>query len=194
MPKHLAVAITALALVLPAGAAMAAENAFTDLDLKGCAVTDSAPPDGDENGKPEPYAWRCKGYGSWNVFIAEGDLRAGVAFSRARRFEDDYHYFPKFSVTGPKVEWRGPRRGNAIVPEAAIFRYIWSVDGRKGSVLAIARLGRDATDTCVFGYVDAVANPDANALAARVADEEAVRWVCNGNSPKWYGKVGEDFR
>lgn len=181
-------------LAVAAGPAAAADAAFTDLDIKACIVTDRAPPDGDETGKPEAYAWRCRGYGSWNVFVAEGDLRAAVAFGQGRRFDGDYQFFPKFSTTGPKVEWRGPRRGDRIVPEAAIVRFRWEVDGKKGSVLGVARLGRDMTDTCFFAYVDAVANPDANALAAEVADRDAADAQCSGEAPRWVGKVGPDFR
>jgi hypothetical protein len=113
------------AVTLSAGAALAAnDSTFTDLDIKKCIVTERAPPDNDENGKPEAYAWRCKGYADWNVFVAEGDLRAGVAFGHGRRYEGEYQFFPKFSTTGPKVEWRGPRKGDRVVPVAAILRFV----------------------------------------------------------------------
>lgn len=185
--------VTAAILAAATVPAQAAESVFTDIDLKGCIVTDRAPPDGDDEGKPEAYAWRCKGYGSWNVFIAEGDLRAAVAFGQGRRFDGEYQFFPKFSVTGPRVEWRGVKRGDRLVPQAAIVRFRWEVDGKKGSVLAVARLGRDETETCIFGYIDAVANPDANALAQQVADDRAASAACTGR-PDWFGKVGPDWR
>ncbi|MEJ1159840.1 hypothetical protein [Prosthecomicrobium sp. N25] len=189
-----AAALAAAALAALAGPARAAnDSVFTDLDLKRCVVTERAPPDSDPDGKPEAYAWRCKGHESWNVFVAEGDLRAGIAFGRGRRFQGDYAFFPKFSVTGPKVEWRGPRKGDRVVPIGAVLRFRWDADGKRGSVLAVARLGESEADTCVFAYVDAVANPDANAIASALVDDRAADAACGGD-PQWVGKVSPDLR
>lgn len=174
-------------------AAAGNDSVFTDLDIRGCAVSASAVPDADPKGKPEPYEWRCKGHGGWNVFVAEGDLRASVVYGRGRTIDGGHRYFPKFSTTGPKVEWRGPVRAGAVEPRAAIVRFLWSVDGKRGSVLAVARLGRGAGDTCVFAYVDAVANRDANALAQQVADEQAGSARCDGE-PRYVGAVSDDLR
>lgn len=185
-----------LAALLAAGPAQAAnDSVFTDLDIEKCPVTQRWVPDSDPKADPEPTQWRCKGYGGWNVFVGEGDLRAGIRYARERRIEGGLHTFPKFSLTGPKVEWRGPVKGGKVVPVAAIVRFLWSVDGRKGSVLSVARLGRGEDDTCVFAYVDAVANPNANALAQKAADERAANARCPADGqPEWIGAVSEDFR
>jgi len=49
----------------------------------------------------------------------------------------------------------------------------------------VTRLAPGAT--CQIAYVDALANPDANELARKVADEKAAGFDCE-NEPEYVGK------
>ena len=63
-----------------------------------------------------------------------------------------------------------------------------SPDDRKssGRVLVVTRLNPGGV--CHIGYVDARANPDANEIARKLADEKARSFVCEKNKAEWHGK------
>jgi hypothetical protein len=83
-------------------------------------------------------------------------------------------------------------RGGKLKPFATILR--WNVmregDRRKpsGRVLVVTRLPPGGV--CHVGYVDARANPDADALARRLADERARAFRCGVDKAGWVGKRG----
>jgi len=59
-------------------------------------------------------------------------------------------------------------------------------------VLVISKVGQpDDRSGCVAGLVDALANPDANALARKVADEVAPSFVCEKDTAVYHGTRGE---
>ena len=50
-----------------------------------------------------------------------------------------------------------------------------------------------ADGTCQIGYVDARANPDANELARKIADEHAKGFQCGKDKPIVLGKTDPDL-
>jgi hypothetical protein len=58
-----------------------------------------------------------------------------------------------------------------------------------GRVLVVTRLGPGGV--CHVGYVDARANPDANALARKIADESARTFKCGKQKRIVLGKLTE---
>jgi hypothetical protein len=56
-----------------------------------------------------------------------------------------------------------------------------------GRVLVVTRLGPGGV--CHVGYVDARANPDANALAQQIADRHARTFSCGEDKPVVLGKT-----
>jgi hypothetical protein len=83
-------------------------------------------------------------------------------------------------------------RDGKMKPFATILR--WNVmqegDHEKpsGRVLVVTRIAPGGV--CHIGYVDARANPDANALARQLADERAREFRCGIDSAEWAGKRG----
>jgi hypothetical protein len=145
-------------------------------------------------------SWECSGYGGFPILLAAGDQRMYVSFGKVDA-EDNFalaQTFPAFNdVYKGTVEWR-------IVdgrPFATILR--WNVmtakDNMKdkgpitpsGSVLVVTRLSPGGT--CQIGYVDAHANPDANELARKLADEHAREFRCGKDKPILLGKTDPDL-
>ena len=58
-----------------------------------------------------------------------------------------------------------------------------------GSALVVTRLGPGGV--CHVGYVDARANPDANELARKIADQHARTFRCGKDKRVILGKVGD---
>ncbi len=61
----------------------------------------------------------------------------------------------------------------------------------KGEVLVVTRLGGDGV--CHVGYVDALANQNAEALARKIADERARAFRCGTDKPVILGATGPGF-
>ncbi|MGH6841859.1 MAG: hypothetical protein ACREDV_07165 [Methylocella sp.] len=94
------------------------------------------------------------------------------------------------------IEWRlEKRQGGKARPFAAIAR--WNVkrsaddlarNGKvSGRVLVVTRLGPGGV--CHVGYVDALANANANNLAREIADKHARAFKCGKDNPVILGKV-----
>ena len=92
---------------------------------------------------------RCPGLDGLDVFVSEGDARLDVDFGfKGETFET----FSAFNNIGDSVEWLSDARG---VPQAAIIRYLISVDGREAQALVVSRINTESQDGCVIGVVDA---------------------------------------
>jgi hypothetical protein len=61
----------------------------------------------------------------------------------------------------------------------------------RGQVLVVTRLGPGGI--CHVGYVDGMANTDANALAQKIADEQARKFRCGGDKIIVLGNKGPGF-
>lgn len=189
--RLLAAALPLLVASLPA-AAQTVAFVYTTFDSKSCKHT--------KGRAEEDYgSWLCAGLGNIPVRLAAGDQRMSVTFGPLTKDNRAASQtLPGFNdVYSGTVEWRIEKRGGKPHPFATILR--WNVvtgeDRDKatgpikpsGRVLVVTRLGPGGT--CHVGYVDARANPDANALARKIADEHARTFDCAKDKPLMSGKV-----
>jgi hypothetical protein len=139
----------------------------------------------------------CPGKAGLVVLISEDDLRETVSIGRnraaARREPAAQAWFGPFNSTTNTVEWR------AIdgKPFAIIQR--WHIadnsdqdkEGRPIAkpMLAVTRLPPGAV--CHVAYVDVQANPDANELARKAADDFARDFKCGKDEVKVIGETGK---
>jgi hypothetical protein len=184
--KRLSVLIGLVAIVTPA-ASETISRAYTQFDADKCRHTKG-------KGVEDYGSWRCAGYDGIEVYLTAGDQRMKVSFGKnAAREPAASQTFPRFnSVYQGTVEWRleTPPAGK---PRAFATILRWNVkleDDEKettGRVLVVTRLGPGGV--CHVGYVDARANPNANELAAKLADEHARTFKCGVDKPILAGKV-----
>lgn len=174
----------ALALAAPA-AAQFNQSEYTDIDLDACTVVNS-----DDFGS----TWACNGYKGIPVMISEGDLRMMVSYGLTSTEEKAASQtLPPFNHLGEKIEWRLSNAAGGYKPFATIVRYlVQRLDPEtgeekkpEGQVLVVTRIEPGAT--CQIAWIDAVANPDANELARKTADEQAPGFDCE-NDPEIVGK------
>jgi hypothetical protein len=175
-------------------AAQSIGGAYTDYDTRMC-------PHKAGHAVEDYGEWRCKGLAGMAVLVSAGDQRMTMSFGpRAgdepaagqtlQRFNDVYK---------ARIEWRFARAPSGrIQPFAAIVR--WSTvlpdesAGPKpasGKVLVVTRLGPHGV--CHVGYVDALANRDADVLARKIADERARAFRCDADKPIILGETGPGF-
>jgi hypothetical protein len=180
-----------LLIAATAGAAAQVEFAYTPLDLDKCRHT---------RGKDvEDYgSWRCRGYGDVAVQVSGGDQRSYVSYGRnAAKEPAARQTLASFNSQGKTIEWRLNRAADGTrKPFAAIMRWNTTVSGDaaeavRGQVLVVTRLAPGAV--CHIGYVDGRANADANALARRIADENAASFRCGADKPIVLGHKGPGF-
>jgi hypothetical protein len=192
-----------LALCLAASARASAQSigsAYTDYDTKACPH--KAGRDVEDYGE-----WRCKGLDGMAVLVSAGDQRMTMSFgSRAKDEPAVGETLQGFNdVYKARLEWRFVRDPKGrIQPFAAIVRWnTFLLDesaelpdtGRpktvRGQVLVVTRLG--PRGVCHVGYVDALANRDANELARRIADTHARAFRCGTDKPMIVGATGPGF-
>jgi hypothetical protein len=154
-----------------AASAQTVISTYTDVDLDTCTVVSA-----DDFGA----TWACPGYKGIPVMIGEGDLRFFVSYGLTSTTERAAEQtLPPFNHLGPRIEWRIGNVGGQITPFATILRFfVARPDGEEGEgqVLVVTRLGPGAT--CHVAYIDASANPNANELARKAADETAQDFDC----------------
>lgn len=180
----------------PPAMAETIDSAYTRFDAKSCQHR--------RGREVEDYGtWRCRGYAGIAVVLSAGDQRMQVTFGRPKPDEDHAasQTFPGFNdVYEGSVEWRYEKRRRGLPrPFATILSWnVMTDDDREkatgpvkasGRVLVVTRLGPGGV--CHVGYVDARADPDANALARRIADEHARTFVCGKDKRIVLGTVGK---
>lgn len=151
---------------------------------------------------PEDYgSWLCPGYERIPVRLSAGDQRMRVTYGNWKDDLAGSQTFPGFSnAYEGTVEWRIEKDASGKPrPFATILRWnlTTAADVEKasgpiessGRVLVVTRLGPGGV--CHVGYVDARANPDANALARRIADEHARAFKCGKDKRIVLGKPGD---
>ena len=139
-------------------------------------------------------AWRCEGLAGFPVYFAEGDLRqfvsVGANAEKRRAATQTLGAFNSIFAKGSTratIEWRFDRRGERKLPYAIIVRFHTSRDGRSGDVLVVSKVSD--SETCHVAYIDALANPDAIALARHIADKQTKSFDCR-NDPRTEGATG----
>jgi hypothetical protein len=168
--------------------------------LFGSSYTSTAPRDcrvsGAGNGVDDSATRVCPGKAGLVVLVSEDDLRETVSVGRNRAAAASEPaaaaWFGPLSSTTTTVEWR-TLDGK---PFAIIQR--WHLadnsdedkDGRPVAkpMLAVTRLPPGAV--CHVAYVDVKANPNANELARKAADEIARDFKCGKDEVKVIGESG----
>jgi len=166
------------------------DSVYTSTAPKDCKVKSA------ENGVDRSTIRICPGKAGFIVLVREDDLREAVSVGRNRKAAEEEPaaktWFGPFSWTAETVEWR-MADGK---PFAIIQR--WHIDdnddedknGRPKAkpMLAVTRLLPGAV--CHAAYVDVVANPNANELARKAADEFVRGFDCSRDMAKVLGKSG----
>ena len=143
---------------------------------------------------------KCTGLGELPVYVKEGDLRLSVFYGTVPQsyIDEGFETFSPFNTIGTKIEWRIDADGRT---KAAILR--WFLDNispetgevdpkRRGQVLVISRVAAGKGEKgCMVGFVDALANADANQLARDTADALAADFRCGVDTPAYHGLRGE---
>lgn len=193
MDTRVVVMIMTLVLGL-AYSALAAESAYTDLDIDACKTIEAPT---DEPGG-DFISTLCPGYGDYKVLFKEGDLRQSIHFGYLRKsiVDNSFETFGPFNHMNPKIEWR-IKNGK---PVAAIQRFFienmnpetGGADKKfMGQVLVISKVGQPGLEEgCIAGLVDALANPEANVLARDVADNLAPGFKCGVDRATYHGIRG----
>lgn len=174
--RTLAAGLLFAALGAGPAAAQFNQSEYTDLDLDLCTVVQS-----DDFGS----TWACNGFKGIPVMVAEGDLRMMVSFGLTSTEEKAASQtLPPFNHLGEKIEWRLSNVEGGYKPFATIVRYfVQRMDPEtgeektpEGQVLVVTKVAPGTT--CQIAWIDALANPDANALAQKTADEKAPDFDC----------------
>jgi hypothetical protein len=151
---------------------------------------------GPGNGADDGTVRVCPGKTGWQVLVAEDDLRETVSVGRNRIWAEKepaaHAWFGPFNSAGNTVEWR-TQNGR---PFAIIQR--WQLDDdadqdtsgrpRPKAMLVVTRL--PPGPVCHVAYVDVAANPNANELARKAADEFARDFRCDEDAVKVEGASG----
>ncbi|MCK1758689.1 hypothetical protein IVA78_26855 [Bradyrhizobium sp. 137] len=166
----------------------------------GGIYTSTAPKDCRQIGKPSALDGStmrvCPGKSGLVVLIAEDDLREVVSVGRNRKEAAEEPaakvWFAPFNSSDTTVEWRAA----GAKPFAIIQR--WHIadssdpdkQGRPNTkaMLVVTRL--PPGPVCHVAYVDAIANPTANELARKAADDFARGFRCGKDEVKIIGTRG----
>jgi hypothetical protein len=165
-------------------------SSYTSTAPKDCRVKSAG------NGVDDSTIRVCPGKAGLVVVISEDDLREAVSVGRSRAAADKEPAaeasFDPFNSTTNTVEWRA-LDGK---PFAIIQR--WHIadnadqdeDGRPIAkpMLAVTRLAPGPV--CHVAYIDVKANPNANELARKAADESARNFKCGKDEVKVIGASG----
>jgi hypothetical protein len=182
--------VSVIVALLAAGSAHANSSLYTKLDPDHCTKLSSY-----EAGA----RLKCPGYKSYPVYLLADDARESLRYGPAAKdmIEESFESFSEFNSANLTIEWRLNEKGSPI---AAIQR--WFIDNpdpatgapspkSAGQVLVISRVAqKDDGLSCVVGYVDALANPDANERARKMADETAQDFACGYAEAMWQGTRG----
>jgi len=194
MRRRRAVATTcglaALALAGSPGpvAANPPKSLYTTIDLGACKVV---------HGHRDGNTWSCIGLPGYPVIYGEGDLRAFVSVgtypSKQKRKAQEQTLGPFNTIFQGKsrratLEWRVHSDGKKMIPHATILRYYTRNETGRGEMLVILHVGEH--ETCQAGIIDALAEPEAMALARQVADGAARTFSCK-DEPVVHGRIGK---
>ena len=165
-------------------------SSYTSTAPKDCHVRSAG------NGVDDSTIRVCPGKNGLIVLISEDDLRESVSVGRNRlgasREPAAQTSFGPFNSTTNTVEWRAANgRPYAIIQRWHIAD---NADQDKSGrpiakpMLAVTRLSPGPV--CHVAYVDVQANPDANELARKAADDFARNFKCGKDEVKIVGQSG----
>ena len=196
IPSTVKILVTTLTLVATSAALVLQSNAETI----GSSYTSTAPKDcrvkSAGNGVDDSTIRVCPGKNGLIVLISEDDLRETVSVGRNRLSASKEPaaetWFGAFNSTTNTVEWRGANGR----PYAIIQRWHIADNSDRDKddrpiakqMLTVTRLSPGPV--CHVAYVDVQANPDANELARKAADEIARSFKCGKDKVKTVGNSG----
>jgi len=199
---HLSIAkvmpgMAAAALLSASLSPMAPANAQTFSSF----YTSTAPKDcrvaGARNGVDDSTTRLCPGKAGLKVLVSEDDLRetVSVGHNRATAAGEPaaQNWFGPFNSTTTTIEWR------ALDGRPFVIIQRWHLDdisdqdknGRPVAkpMLVVTRLPPGTV--CHVAYIDVQANPNANELARKAADEFAQAFDCGKDEVKVIGESGQ---
>jgi hypothetical protein len=165
-------------------------SVYTSTAPKDCRVRSAG------NGVDDSTIRVCPGKAGLVLLISEDDLRETVSVGRNRTLAAGepaaQTWFGPLNSTTTTVEWRMPDGK----PFAIIQRWHIADNSdldkndrpRDKAMLAVTRLPPGAV--CHVAYIDVAANPKANELARKAADEIARGFKCGSNEVKIVGERG----
>ena len=162
---------------------------YTSTAPKNCRIVD-------RSNRDDSATRLCPGKAGLVVLVSEDDLRETVSVGRNRSLAEKepaaQTWFGPFNSTTQTIEWR-MARGK---PFAIIQR--WHIadnsdEDKNGrpiakAMLAVTRL--PPGPVCHVAYIDVAANPNANELARKAADEIARGFECGKDEVKIFGESG----
>lgn len=165
-----------------------ASSSYSSLDLGTCEIIEQEPEFG-------TTTWRCEGQAGYTVYPTEADLRFYLAFGKGEAMATTGGAtVPPFNhLGGGMLEWRVENLKGVWTPFATIVRYYYSGGSEepKGQVLVVSKF--DDGETCTVGYVNALAEKNANSLARRLADDVARQFVCSRDQEHYVGKGANEL-
>lgn len=190
-PRCALAALVALGVLTVSATAQTVASVYTDFDTRDCHRIPNKEVD-------EYGAWSCVGYGGIRIFYVSVPQHIYISYGpRAEKELANKETLASTNYESGKIEWRGQRSADGkFKPYATIMRWhteqLDSNDKEiKGQVLVVTRLGPGGV--CHVGYVDGRANTDANALAQKIADENARKFKCGADKPIVMGNKGPGF-
>lgn len=142
---------------------------------------------------------RCKGYGTYPIYIKYGDLRESVHFGNLSQpfIDGAWESFNVWNSANTTFEWRLKKGKPAAVIHRAFLDNIDPETGSaskklQGQVLVVSSVATEGNNGigCVIGLVDARANKGANKLARAIADEIEIPATCTTEGSLYSGKRG----
>lgn len=196
MPRRLSALVatligTVLAITGPVNAQTAQiVSSYTSTAPKDCRVLRGG-------GENDGGVRACKGPFGLAVVVSEGDLRETVSAGRSVRVAENEpaatSWFGPFNSTTNTIEWRSVGKAK---PFAMIQRWHLADIEDEGKdhrpitkpMLVVTRL--PPGKVCHVAYIDVQANPDANDLARKAADEIARNFKCGTDKVQTVGTRG----
>jgi len=145
-------------------------SSYTALKLEDCTVMTT-----DDFGS----TWACAGLKGLPVMLRESQLSFRVSYGLTSTTEKAAEQtLPVENHLGEEIEWRVSNAEGSYKPFATILKFFTKPEGdaAPGEVLVVTKVSPGAT--CHVAYIDALANPDAEQLAQKAADEKAKAFDC----------------
>jgi hypothetical protein len=197
LPHHYLAVTIAVAMLFCAGSgpisraeAQTMGSTYTSTAPRDCRVSSAG------NAVDDSTIRVCPGKAGLVVVVSEDDLRETVSVGRNRAAAASEPaaqlWFGPFNSTSTSVEWRAVDGK----PFAIIQRWHIADNGDQDkngrpiakSMLVVTRLPPGAV--CHVAYIDVQANPNANELARKAADETARGFKCGRDEVKIIGENG----
>jgi hypothetical protein len=182
-----AVVVMWLVGLAPPAAAQAVDSIYSTHDWAGDCEQIGQPADAAEAAMGANLI--CPGPDGMQVMLADGDARMSMDYGRQTDF-GPWESFRAFNEVHDTVEWRRQRLEDRMVPFATIHRWtVWhGAEERQMLVISTVANG-PVQESCMVGYIDAAATPDANQLARSIADRLAPGFVCGNARARGFGYI-----